>query len=104
MTKKRVTEALFDTVKQLQENGLTNRRIAILLEISEATVSRILKCDTFADYKSYAYNDERALLKQMTEQTENHEQAKFIASYAQMEHMNQTVDAILDVLKRYLEV
>lgn len=88
---RRITKEIFDSVKELHENGLTNTRIGIVLEISESSVSRIIKCDSYTDFKNYLFEPERAAM--YAKKDEN-----------PLSHMCKTLDDILSLLKKYMEV
>lgn len=97
--RKTITDDVFDAV---HDKGVTNRRIAILLNCSEATVSRLLKCETFDSYKNYDYDNK--LKRIYVKEEQKNVQTPVYASYAQMERMSNTLDSILTILKKYLEV
>lgn len=102
-----VTNEIFEAAHELMDNDFTNRRIGILLGISEATVSRILKCETFKEYRTGKYADNYKLKQQPDDKKEDDKDKNSVpvyASYAQIECMNRTLNSILDILKRYLEV
>ena len=102
-----VTSEIFEAAHELMDNDFTNRRIGILLGISEATVSRILKCETFEEYKACKYADDYKSKRQQDDKIEDDKDKNNVpvyASYAQIECMNRTLNSILDILKKYLEV
>ena len=88
---RRITKDIFDSVKELHKNGLTNKRIGIVLGISDSSVSRIIKCDSYADFKDYLFDPERAMA--YAKKDEN-----------PLSHMCKTLDDILSLLKKYMEV
>jgi IS30 family transposase len=58
---KNLTKDTFESIKQLQEHGLSNRQMAKITNFSLATIDRAKKQETWADYVKYKkdYNVKR---------------------------------------------
>ena len=99
-----ITQKKYDDVKRLIEtNKFTREEIANLLGVSVCTVTRIKSSSNLEEYKMAMRGGKLPKDKPEEKQSvENDEQIKGLQE--SMDKVNNTLNAIYDILKRYMEV
>jgi IS30 family transposase len=102
---KNVTKDTFESIKQLQELNLSNRRIAKITNFSLATVDRVKRQETWADYIKYkqeynVYRQHQNAMKKATSEKTYTWQPQVLTNTEIDLPTDKKVDRVADALER----